>query len=417
MDIGFVARHRWWWQPLGVSLLLVLMFVGLYVGFQRNPEPHGVPVAAAGTELAGRLAAGTGQALDVRPVADRATGDALLRSGDAVAALTAVPGRLQLDVAGASGTATVAATEKVVSAFARQAGTQLTITDVLPLSTFDSRGLAGFYVSFGVTLASFALAQNMLAAARRVRLRHRMTALTAFALLSGVVAATLAGPVLGALPAPLVPLALTLALLSAATALATKALGSWLGAIGIPASTLLLLTIGNSTSGGTLGVALLPGPARWISAVLPPGAAIRAVADLDYFHGAHLTGPLLTLAAWIVAAAVLVHFKERRRDAPVAVATGTLSGDVVPGQAPATLVVTDERGDVVTHGSTDRSGRFEFGDLPVGPATLTVLADGYQPASRALALAAGQPASVRVGLVPLPGPPEREPGGAHRVAA
>ncbi|MEV8607440.1 hypothetical protein AB0383_05695 [Amycolatopsis sp. NPDC051373] len=268
-----------------ISLLLVLVFIGLYVGFQRSPRPYQVPVAVAGTQLQTQLAGAAGPAVAVVPVADQAAGEALLSHGDAVATLADQAGHLRLDVAGASGATTVSAAEKLVSAFAQHRGQPLVITDVLPLSAFDSKGMSGFYVAFGVTLASFALAQNLIAAARRVRLRHRMAALAGFAVLSGIVAATLAGPVLGALPAPFAPLALTLGLLSAATALATKALGTWFGAIGIPMSTLLLLTVGNSTSGGVLGVNLLPEPARCVSAVLPPGAAVRALSDLDYFHG------------------------------------------------------------------------------------------------------------------------------------
>ncbi|MEV6901761.1 hypothetical protein [Amycolatopsis sp. NPDC051372] len=160
-----------------ISLLLVLVFIGLYVGFQRSPRPYQVPVAVAGTQLQTQLAGAAGPAVAVVPVADQAAGEALLRHGDAVATLADQAGHLRLDVAGASGATTVSAAEKLVSAFAQHRGQPLVITDVLPLSAFDSKGMSGFYVAFGVTLASFALAQNLLAAARRVRLRHRMAAL------------------------------------------------------------------------------------------------------------------------------------------------------------------------------------------------------------------------------------------------
>lgn len=58
------------------------------------------------------------------------------------------------------------------------------------------------------------------------------------------------------------------------------------------------MTIGNSTSGAIIGYDLLPAPARAVSAQLPPGAAVRALRDVSYFGGAHLTVSLLTLAAW-----------------------------------------------------------------------------------------------------------------------
>jgi hypothetical protein len=112
------------------------------------------------------------------------------------------------------------------------------------------------------------------------------------------------------------PLAFGLTLLAAAAAFTTKLLGTYLGPVGVPVATLLLLTVGNSTSGATIGPDLLPFAARAVSALLPPGAAVRAVTDLSYFHGAQAVQPLATLALWALIAAVLVslrpHLRRRR---------------------------------------------------------------------------------------------------------
>ncbi|MER5688593.1 hypothetical protein [Streptomyces sp. NPDC002205] len=133
-------------------------------------------------------------------------------------------------------------------------------------------------------------------------------------LTTGVLAAVLAGLVLGAVPAPFLLLALTLTLLSAAAAFAAKLLGTWFGPVGVPAAT-LLLTVGNSTSGATVGANLLPSAARTVSAPLPSGAAVRAITDLGYFGGAHAAIPLLTLALWAVGSAALITGDTRRRAA------------------------------------------------------------------------------------------------------
>ncbi|MBQ0903085.1 hypothetical protein [Micromonospora sp. U21] len=161
-------------------------------------------------------------------------------------------------------------------------------------------------MAFGVTLAGFVLGQTTLGLGHVLALRHRFRLIWGFAAACGTVAAAIAGPILGALPAPFLPLAGTLALLAAATAFTTKLLGTWLGPIGVPVATLLLLTVGNSTSGAAIGADLLPAPARIVSGLLPPGAAIRAVTDLNYFDGAHVAGPLITLALWAVLGALLV---------------------------------------------------------------------------------------------------------------
>jgi hypothetical protein len=64
------------------------------------------------------------------------------------------------------------------------------------------------------------------------------------------------------------------------------------------------------TSGGIVGAPLLPAPARTVSALLPPGAAVRAIRSYCYFHGVHVAIPLLTLAAWTAAAALLLRIRE-----------------------------------------------------------------------------------------------------------
>nr|WP_168514725.1 hypothetical protein [Streptomyces sp. S1D4-11]QIZ00280.1 hypothetical protein HEP87_48760 [Streptomyces sp. S1D4-11] len=304
---------RAWLQPAIIGLVVVSAFVACYVGLQRNPEPHGVPLAVTGRQLATEVRQTLGDRVDVRQAADAASARRAVLHRDAVAALGPNgEGGLRLEVAGANGLSTTNAVTGLAAAHAHQAGQRLETADIVPLAKFDSRGLCGFYVAFGVTLAGFVLAQNTLGLGHVLALRHRFRLIWGFSAACGTIAAALAGPVLGALPAPFLPLAGSLALLAAAAAFTTKLLGTWLGPVGIPVATLLLLTVGNSTSGAAIGVVLLPGLARFVSGLLPPGAAIRAVADLSYFGGAHVAGPLITLALWAVIGALLVGLRSRR---------------------------------------------------------------------------------------------------------
>ncbi|MFS4096877.1 hypothetical protein [Streptomyces sp. AF1A] len=299
---------RVWLQPVLVCLVIVSAFIACYVGLQRDPQPHRLPIAVSGSRLPGQVQRALGDAVDVRLAATSADARLALERHDVVAALSRSRGgaTLQLDVAGANGLSTTTAVKNPVTAYGHGAGQDVAVHDRVPLDPYDARGLAGFYVSFGVSLAGFVLAQNALGLGKMLHVRHRLTLVTGFSAVSGTVAAVIAGPVLGALPAPFLPLALTLALLSAATAFTTKALGTYLGPLGVPVATLLLLTVGNSTSGAATGADLLPGAARSVSAVLPPGAAVRAITDLTYFAGAHAITPLATLALWTGGAATLV---------------------------------------------------------------------------------------------------------------
>ena len=307
-----VTRHRGWIPPAITGLIIGTAFIAIYVGLQRAPEPSQLPIAVVGEQLATTAHTGFGDAVAVTQVANVGDGEALVRGGDAVAVLDATsPGTLTLDYAGASGLSESSAARSLAAGLAERAGATVQENDIVPLTTYDSRGLSSFYVVFGVTLSSFILAQGLTAAVSLVRLRHRLYSMGGFAVAIGVIAATVAGPIYGSLTAPFPLLALSLILLSAATAFTTKALGAWLGPAGIGLAVLILTTIGNATSGATIGVNLLPGWAQAISAKLPPGAAVRAVTNFGYFDGAHTLTPLAILAGWLLAGLGFVLLRQR----------------------------------------------------------------------------------------------------------
>ncbi|MGW7238124.1 hypothetical protein [Streptomyces sp. NPDC054804] len=284
----------------------------------RDPQPHRIPVAVTGPQLANKLQNALGDSIETRHADSVTEARDALRHHDVVAVVGAGPhGKdLKLDVASANGLSTTTAVTKLVTAYAHGADQHLSVSDLVPLDRYDARGLAGFYVSFGVTLSGFALAQNVVGLSNLLHLRHRFTLLTGFAAASGLVAAAIAGPILGAVPASFLPLAFVLALLAAAAAFTTKMLATYIGPLGIPLATLLLLTVGNSTSGATIGTNLLPGGARALSELLPPGAAVRAIADLSYFQGSHVLAPLATLILWAAGSAVLLAFRTTEQGPP-----------------------------------------------------------------------------------------------------
>ncbi|MEU9163469.1 hypothetical protein AB0D29_24765 [Streptomyces sp. NPDC048424] len=305
-------KTRLWLQPALIALIVVAAFTTCYIGLQRDPQPHQIPIAVTGSDLPVRIHQALGDAVEVRPAADAEAARQALEGHDVVAALsTDGSGGLRLETAGAVGNSTTSAVSSLVGAYAHGAGQQLTTVDMVPLAHFDSRGLAGFYLAFGVTLAGFVLGSNAIGLAGVLNLRHRFRLLCGASLAIGAVAAIIAGPALGAVPAPVLPLVFTLALLAAAAAFTTKLLGTYLGPVGVPVATLVLLTVGNATSGAAVGADLLPAAARAVSALLPPGAAVRAITDLSYFDGAHLAIPAITLALWAAVSGLLLALRPR----------------------------------------------------------------------------------------------------------
>jgi hypothetical protein len=91
----------------------------------------------------------------------------------------------------------------LVGAYAHGADERVTIEDVVPPAHYGARGLTGFYVAFG-------------------------------------------------------PLVFTLTVLAGGAAFTTKSLRTHLGPVGLPVATLVLRTVGNATSGATIGVDLPP---------------------------------------------------------------------------------------------------------------------------------------------------------------
>jgi hypothetical protein len=306
-----VTQHRIWIPLVVTGLIIGAAFIAVYVGLQRAPVPHHLPVATVGEQLTTATRTGLGDSVDVTQVSGIEEGAALVRNGDAVAVVGATsPTTLRLEYAGASGLSESGAARQLVAGLARDAGFTVEETDITPLARYDSRGLSAFYVVFGVTLSSFVLAQGLTGATATVRLRHRLYAMAGFAVTIGVTAATIAGPIYGSLTPSFPLLAVSLILLSAASAFATKALGAWLGPAGIGLAVLVLTTIGNATSGATIGYDLLPGWAQAVSAKLPPGAAVRAINDFGYFGGSHAGSSLAVLVLWSVVGLGLVLLRQ-----------------------------------------------------------------------------------------------------------
>ena len=306
--------HRTWIPLFVIALVLGIAFTTVYLGLQRDPRPRDLPVAAVGAALSEQMVAGLGAMVDVTAVATAEAGADLVRSGEAVAVIAEdSPTALRLDYAGSAGMSESGAVRQLVAGFAGATGATVTETDIVPLVRYDTRGLATFYVVFGVTLSSFILAQLLVGGgAVFARLRHRFFVMAAFTVAIGLIAATIAGPVYGTLPASFPTLALSLVLLSAAVAFATSAMAAWLGPPGISLAVLVFTVIGNATSGATIGYDLLPDWAQAVSARLPTGAATRLIEDFGYFGGSGVGSSVTVLLLWFGASAGLIALRRRR---------------------------------------------------------------------------------------------------------
>lgn len=282
-----------------LAAVVGLTFLMCYAGLQKDPQPHQLPVAVSDEQTAMVAQQLLGDRVAVRAVASAAAAEAAVLDREQVAGMALNRNRqLTLYVAGPNGLAENGAAEQMARAISQQERLGLQVVDVRPLLPFDPRGLASFYIALGGTVASFILAQAMFAVRMLIRVRTQLVTLSAFAIVTGLALALLSGPLLHVTPIPWLLLAPVLALLSVAVSFGTRALIAWFGSIGITVATLMMTAVGLSTSGGIIGVDLLPAPLARIGAVLPPGAAIRAIVAIAYFDGQKSAAPLLVLAIW-----------------------------------------------------------------------------------------------------------------------
>ena len=98
-----------------------------------------------------------------------------------------------------------------------------------------------------------------------------------------------------------------IALMAAAAAGASMMFVRVLGGAGVSLGSVVLLVLGNSTSGGSLPTDFLPAWLYPLSRILPVGVGVRALDGLAYFHHDGLLTAVLVLSGWIVGSvAVLV---------------------------------------------------------------------------------------------------------------
>jgi hypothetical protein len=294
------------------GLVLVFAFTALYVAAFHAPRPRGedvgvvAPAAVAARVQAGLDAHAPG-AFDVRRYATEATArDALL---DTSVNGVLVPGgdRARVLVAGALGVAPTEAVTEALRGAAAGTGASVAVDDLRPVPAADRLGMVIPSLAFGVLLTL---------GARAAPARLRWPAILAFAVAAGLLAALNADVIVGALEGHFVGIAVVAGLLAAAVAGATHGLGRVAGPAGLAVAAVLLLLLGVSSAGGAVTARFEPGFYGALSPLLPPGAALTAIRDVQYFDWAGTLAPLLTLGAWAAGGLAVGLFGERVRRPP-----------------------------------------------------------------------------------------------------
>jgi hypothetical protein len=286
------------------GLVLVFAFTALYVAAFHAPRPSGyeVGVVGAGAQSV-RLHGFDVRRYDTEPQARVALLDTTIHG-----ALVLGPTGDRILVAQALG---AGPTEAVVAALQRELDRPATVEDLRPLPPSDARGLSPLFTVIGTLIPSLMLGVLVSVFGRSLPARIRWSGVVGYAALAGLVAAFNVDVLVGALEGHFVGIAVVSGLLALAAAATAHGLGHLGGQRGIVAAMLLLMLLGVSSAGGAVGYQFEPGFYSAVSQLLPPGAALTAIRNVQYFDWAATVAPLLVLGAWACGGLVVGLLGER----------------------------------------------------------------------------------------------------------
>jgi hypothetical protein len=286
-----------------VGLLLVvqaaMLFLMVYPSYK--PTPHHVPLGFVGPRAdAAALRSRSGSALSVRTYQSEGAARQAIEERTVYGAVIERQPQGELVVASAASPAIA----QLLSQAIAPGAPKLEVTDVTPISSNDPHGaIIGLLV---LPLISVSFAAVLALGALRLRRSAYLAALTAYALLGGIVVTSIVKFGFGALPGSFAALAGIVVLTLLAIALATAGLRSALGKLGVPVAALLFLFIASPASGNGSAPELLPGFWRQVGQFLPLGASGSALRNTSYFDGNAVVRPLLVLVAYAVGGLLLV---------------------------------------------------------------------------------------------------------------
>ncbi|MGW7002993.1 ABC transporter permease [Streptomyces sp. NPDC054933] len=308
--------------PVAVVLAIGTIFVSVYLAAFHAPKPHRLPVAAVGTaqqvlRVEAGLDAGLPGGFSVTMYPSEAEARHAVEHREVYAAYIASgnPGAAgrnpKLLYAGANGPSVTGTVTGAFAAVAKAGGGPLVQQDVVPSSSGDTRGMSVFYAAFGLILAGYLFGMMTYQMAPRLQFRWRMVSVASFGVLGGAIIGLLSGSSgFGALPGSFISVAGITSMMAAAAGLATMVFMRLIGSAGLSLASVVLLTLGNSTSGGVMPPQYLPEWLRPLSGILPVGVGVRAVQGASYFHNEGLTRGIAVLAVWIVACAAILYARD-----------------------------------------------------------------------------------------------------------
>ncbi|MFG1805606.1 ABC transporter permease [Streptomyces sp. NPDC049040] len=337
------------WRQAAVTMVALPVVIALAVLAYAWPSarlgPRDLPVAVVGTAAGSSVVAGLEHSgpggLDLHLYADEAAARSAIAHRDVYGAFVVAPGGVTvleataagpavaqlLDTAGrelaahAAGSAPAASAS---SASARAAGGATgtpaaaageRTVDVVPISADDPRGAVFSSTLLPLTICGILTAVVITLSGLLLPGWRRVFGLVTTSAVAGLGVYLVAQGFLGALPHDHVATWAALALTTLAIAAPAAGLATLIGPPGIGLGAVLMVFVGNPSSGSTSAPELLPTAVGDIGRWLPPGAGANLLRGTAYFDGSGSGGPVTVLALWSVLGLAAVATGRRRRGA------------------------------------------------------------------------------------------------------
>ncbi|MBF4571910.1 hypothetical protein ITJ64_05215 [Herbiconiux sp. VKM Ac-1786] len=297
----------------GVAILLLAMaMLTSYSSAFGNPTPNNVHLAVTGD--AGTIVALEQQdSLDITVVASEAEAQAAVLARDADGAVVLPsPGAgaaVTTYVASGGGRGLSQAVSGIGDSIAGELNATNETTDLAPLAQNDPVGSIEFYAilfaGLGAALGATIFGRILGTVDTSAKFVERSVVLVAY---SGILAGSITVWIDSGLNAVTVdPGAVFAVLWLTAVAIggAVTGVAALGGTIAALIMTLALVVLGNTSSGGPLGIHLLNDFFQTLYYVFPQGDALDLLRSVQYFDGAAVTGPIIRLGVWATSGILL----------------------------------------------------------------------------------------------------------------
>jgi hypothetical protein len=335
--------HTAWGRAIGIAIAGAVVVVAILIAFVWpiiTSSVKDIPIAVAGSSE--QVAAVT-TALDknadgvfsVTKVADRDAAVDLIKTRDVYgaivvgekpevltasangAAISQLLGQLAAQLQVQANQQAAAAVQQAIAAGQAPAGTTpptitVAVTDIVPLSSGDPRGL-------GLTAASFPLVLGGIIGGVLISLLvtgpwRRLASVVVYGLVAGYSVVGIMQGWFGVLQGNFWINGLAVSLAMAATVSLIVGMNALIGRAGIAVGAIITMLIGNPLSSAAQPIQFTVAPWGAVGQWFVPGASATLVRDLSYFPDANPTFPWLVLAGWTLLgmiAMVAGHFRNQ----------------------------------------------------------------------------------------------------------